>query len=105
MLRQGDWKYVHYIGLPPELFDLANDPEEMTDLGQDPKQARRVAAFERTLREMLDPEEVDASAKASQRALVEKHGGREAILKKGGFGATPAPGEKPVYESSEETTA
>ncbi|MDD9905937.1 MAG: sulfatase-like hydrolase/transferase [Rhodospirillaceae bacterium] len=102
MLRQGSWKYVHYVGLPPELFDLANDPEEMTDLGQNPAQADRIAAFERALRGMLDPEAVDASAKASQRALVEKHGGREAILKKGGFGATPAPGEEPVFESSEE---
>jgi len=102
MLRQGNWKYVHYVGLPPELFDLANDPEEMTDLGQDPAQADRISAFERALRDMLDPEAVDASAKASQRALVEKHGGREAILKKGGFGATPAPGEEPVFESSEE---
>ena len=102
MLRQGNWKYVHYVGLPPELFDLANDPEEMKDLGQDPAQADRISAFERALRDMLDPEAVDASAKASQRALVEKHGGREAILKKGGFGATPAPGEEPVFESSEE---
>ena len=101
MLRQGNWKYVHYVGLPPELFDLANDPEEMTNLGQDPAQADRISAFERALRDMLDPEAVDASAKASQRALVEKHGGREAILKKGGFGATPAPGEEPVFESSE----
>ena len=102
MLRQGDWKYVYYVGLPPELFNLAKDPEEMTDLGRDPAQAGRIASFERALRQMLNPEAVDASAKASQRALVEKHGGRDAILKKGGFGATPAPGETPVYEASEE---
>ena len=103
MLRQGNWKYVHYVGLPPELFDLEADPEEMKNLGEDPAQAERIAAFERALRDMLDPEAVDASAKASQRALVDKHGGREAVLKKGGFGNTPAPGEQPVYESSEES--
>jgi choline-sulfatase len=102
MLRQGAWKYIHYIGMPPELYDLATDPEEMHDLGRKPDQSDRIAAFERALRGILDPEAVDARAKASQRALVDKHGGREAVLKKGGFGATPAPGEKPVYESSEE---
>jgi choline-sulfatase len=102
MLRQGMWKYVHYVGMPPELFHLANDPEEMNDLGQDSAQSGRIAAFERALRAILDPEAVDASAKASQRALIDKHGGREAVLSKGGFGATPAPGEKPVYESSTE---
>ena len=102
MLRQGMWKYVHFVGMPPELFDLENDPEEMHDLGQELAQSDRIAAFERALRNMLDPEAVDASAKASQRALVDKHGGREAVLSKGGFGATPAPGEAPVYESSTE---
>jgi choline-sulfatase len=100
MLRQGMWKYVHFVGMPPELFDLSTDPEEMHDLGQDPAQADRVTAFEKALRSILDPEAVDASAKASQRALVDKHGGREAVLNKGGFGATPAPGEEPVYEAS-----
>jgi len=105
MLRQGMWKYVHYVGMPPELFDLAADPEEMNDLGQDPTQSDRIVTFECALRKILDPEAVDASAKASQRALIDQHGGREAILKKGGFGATPAPGEEPVYEASEEATS
>jgi choline-sulfatase len=105
MLRQGDWKYVHYVGMPPELFDLASDPEEMVDLGQDPAQSDRIAAFERALRDILDPEVVDSSAKASQRALIDQYGGRDAVLKKGGFGATPAPGEDPVYEASEEASS
>ncbi len=31
MLRRGKWKYHHYVGFPPELFDL-EDPEETRDL-------------------------------------------------------------------------
>jgi hypothetical protein len=43
---------------------------------------------------MLDPEAVDARAKADQAAIIERHGGREAVLARGSFGATPPPGEK-----------
>jgi len=34
--REQNWKYVHFAGLPPLLFDLAADPDEMTDLSTDP---------------------------------------------------------------------
>lgn len=34
MLRTEDWKYVHYEGLPPQLFDLRQDPQELEDLGR-----------------------------------------------------------------------
>ena len=33
MVRTMDWKYVLYEGFPPQLFDLANDPDELCDLG------------------------------------------------------------------------
>ncbi|MDA8052488.1 MAG: sulfatase-like hydrolase/transferase [Rhodospirillales bacterium] len=33
MVRTARWKYVHWIGFPPQLFDLADDPEEFSDLG------------------------------------------------------------------------
>jgi arylsulfatase A-like enzyme len=35
MLRDARWKYVHYEGLRPQLFDLASDPHEFVDLGTD----------------------------------------------------------------------
>lgn len=35
MLRSRRWKYVHFTGYPPQLFDLQNDPDEFHDLGQD----------------------------------------------------------------------
>jgi choline-sulfatase len=31
MVRKDDWKYVHYAGSRPQLFDLAGDPQEDED--------------------------------------------------------------------------
>jgi choline-sulfatase len=102
MLRQGKYKYVHYVGMPPQLVDLDADPEELHDLAVEPDQTARLQAFERELRKICDPEEVDRRAKADQAALLERHGGRDRIVAKGGFGATPAPGHKPVYAAAAE---
>ena len=33
MLRTDKWKYIHYKGFPPQLFDLKDDPSELCDLG------------------------------------------------------------------------
>tara|TARA_B100001029_G_scaffold62219_1_gene50378 strand:- start:351 stop:1049 length:699 start_codon:yes stop_codon:yes gene_type:complete len=33
MIRTDKWKYIYFKGFPPQLFDLANDPEEFNDLG------------------------------------------------------------------------
>ena len=35
MLRTERWKYVHFRGFPPQLFDLVADPDEFHDLGRD----------------------------------------------------------------------
>lgn len=98
MVRAGQYKYVHYAGgLAPQLFDLAADPLELSDLSADPAHAAALAAGEAALREVLDPDAVDARAKADQRARLEAGGGEEAIVAAGSQGYTPAPGEKPVY--------
>lgn len=36
MARSDRFKYIHYDGLPPQLFDLQEDPLEFNDLGSDP---------------------------------------------------------------------
>jgi arylsulfatase A-like enzyme len=36
MIRSDRWKYVHYKGFAPQLFDLHEDPDELIDLGQAP---------------------------------------------------------------------
>jgi arylsulfatase A-like enzyme len=40
MLRSERWKYLHYEGLPPQLFDMREDPMELRDLGREPGLAR-----------------------------------------------------------------
>jgi arylsulfatase A-like enzyme len=36
MVRTERWKYVYFERFPPQLFDLATDPDERQDLGRDP---------------------------------------------------------------------
>ncbi|NWG47212.1 MAG: sulfatase-like hydrolase/transferase [Alphaproteobacteria bacterium] len=91
MLRVGDLKYVHYVGYPPELFDLSSDPEELDNLAGRPALAEAQARLEAQLRALLDPEAVDAAAKADQARLIERYGGIEAALGKGNPSATPTP--------------
>jgi arylsulfatase A-like enzyme len=37
MVRTEDWKYIHWEGFRPQLFDLDADPWELADLGADPR--------------------------------------------------------------------
>ncbi|MSP48341.1 MAG: sulfatase [Alphaproteobacteria bacterium] len=97
MIRVGRYKYVHYVGLAPMLFDLEADPVERRDLGRDPAHRRTVAECEAALRRVLDPEAADRLARADQKARVDAFGGREAVLRRGSFGYSPVPGDKPVY--------
>jgi choline-sulfatase len=97
MLRKGRWKYVYYVGSRPQLFDLEADPHEARDLGDDPGHAAIRAELEAELRRILDPEAVDARAFADQERKIAEHGGAEAILQRGDFGYTPAPGQTPVF--------
>ncbi|HVL73003.1 MAG TPA: sulfatase-like hydrolase/transferase [Beijerinckiaceae bacterium] len=39
MVRTGRWKLAYYHGYPPQLFDLADDPQERRDLAADPRHA------------------------------------------------------------------
>ncbi len=98
MLRRGRWKYVYYVGMRPQLFDLDADPEEMNDLAERPEHAAVLAGFEAELREICDPEAVDARAKADQAALVERMGGRDFVVRRGTFGATPPPEQLGSYD-------
>ncbi len=98
MLRDGRYKYVHYVGMPSQLFDLWNDPEELTDIASLPKHSEIIASFRNRLSKICDPVAIDRRAKADQSALLDQHGGREKVVAQGGFGATPAPGNKPQFQ-------
>ena len=99
MLRQGRYKYCYYVGMAPQLFDLENDPEELSDLASNDGMRDQIKHFEIMLRELVDPEAVDARAKRDQAALVDRHGGREAVIGKGSFGATPVPGDRAQFDA------
>jgi choline-sulfatase len=53
--------------------------------------------LEDALRGFIDPESVDAQAKADQKALVERHGGNKKVAEKKTLVYTPPPGETAKY--------
>jgi choline-sulfatase len=95
MIRMGKWKYVHYVGYRPQLFDLEADPEEVHDLGESAAHQDILAACEARLRSVVDPEAASRQAFADQAEKIEQHGGEEAVRQRGHFPYTPAPDEAP----------
>lgn len=99
MLREGNNKLIYHAGMACQLFDLARDPEETRDLMQDGGGAEVVAKLEAKLRAILDPEATDARAKADQLAHAERHGGVDAVRRRGTFSYTPVPGDDANMET------
>ena len=92
VLREGDAKLIYHVGMPPQLFDLAADPDETRDLHGTPAGAAMLARLEALLRQVCDPEAVDAKAKADQQAKAASYGGREAVAGAEYIVFTPPPG-------------
>lgn len=90
-VRFGSLKYVHHVGYGPQLFDLATDPDELHDLAPDPAHASDVAEGEAQLRTIVDPDDANARAFASQNALIEHYGGRASLAEAFHFDHTPIP--------------
>jgi choline-sulfatase len=91
MLRQGRFKFNYYVGFEPELFDLERDPQELDNLAPDDAYGNIVRKFEFKLRELLEPEKIDAHARADQAKLVQDFGGVDLALRSGTEAETPAP--------------
>lgn len=98
MVRWDRWKYVAYVGQPPQLFDLLADPNELTNLASHRANAPAVQAAlaegDQRLREICDPEAVNARCFADQRAKIEALGGEEACRTAFVFNHTPTPAEQ-----------
>ena len=91
MVRQGDWKLVHYVGHAPQLFNLAADPIEAHDLTGRPETAGIQGRLYDLLHGIVDPEAADRRVFADQQARIERLGGVEAILARPDFNFTPLP--------------
>jgi choline-sulfatase len=97
-IRNGPFKYIHYVKYRPQLFDLERDPDEVRDLSTDRMYTEVLMRCEAKLRAMLSPEEVDARAKKRQAEQLERHGGRDAVIARGDLGFSPPPGIQAKFE-------
>jgi choline-sulfatase len=95
MVRFGHWKYVHYEGYRPQLYDLEADPGETRDLAREPGHEEPLAEGLRRLRAICDPAEVTARAFADQEWRIAELGGAAVVRQMGSYAYTPAPGETP----------
>ena len=55
MIREGDWKLIYYHGMPSQLFNLADDPDELNDLIDEPIHLERVKRLTELILEDWDP--------------------------------------------------
>jgi choline-sulfatase len=95
MIRFGRWKYVHYEGYRPQLYDLEADPGETRDLACEAGHEATLAEGLRRLRAICDPAEVTARAFADQEQRIAELGGAAVVRQMGSYPYTPAPGEAP----------
>ncbi len=97
MVRFGRYKYVHYEGYRPQLFDLESDPLETRDLALKAGHEAIAAEGEKRLRAICDPTEVSERAFRDQERRIAELGGAEAVRTRGSYPYTPAPGEAPRF--------
>lgn len=98
MIRKGDYKLISYPSYPPQLFDLADDPDELNDIAGDANAQPILEELTAELEKVCNPAATDASAKAAQKILLEKSGGRDAVIARGDLGFSVPPGVKPEFD-------
>ena len=65
MIRKGDWKLIHHMDAPAQLFELGSDPDELNNLAE--QRPDRVAELEIDLRKICCPEVGNARAHAFEK--------------------------------------
>lgn len=97
MARWDQWKYVHYVGVVPQLLKLHDNPQEFTDLATETNNSRGTNALaegRRRLYDISDPEEVNKQCFSDQNNRIEELGGKDACLNAYVFNHTPTPNEQ-----------
>lgn len=77
MIRKGDWKYIHYVGTPDQLFNVVDDPDEGNNRAGDSECGDILKELHAELLEVVDPEAVDLEAKENQKLKGTARAGRE----------------------------
>ena len=67
MIKKGPWKYIHYVGLPDQLFNTVDDPIEVINRADDPTCANTLSELHSDLLTIVTPEEIDQKAKENQK--------------------------------------
>jgi len=97
MVRHEQFKFMHYVGMAPMLFDLERDPNEANDLATRVEYRQQLQRSLALLLNVVDPDRINQLARADQEARITCFGGRDVILARGGFGHSPVPGKKPAF--------
>ena len=74
MVRREEWKYIYYHEMPPQLFNLKEDPEELVDRSEDPGCQSVLQALHNEVLRDWDPEQVRrkmAQKRADEPILVD----------------------------------
>lgn len=105
MVRWADWKYVYYPGMPPQLFNLADDPHEDYDLGSAPSPRAMAARAEGASRlaDICDADEVNSRCLADQAKRIVALGGLEACRTATIFNHTPTPVEQAAMQQAKDS--
>ncbi len=78
VIRDDRWKYVHFAGLDPLLFDLVEDPAQLVDRSRDPACAGLVAEYAQKLLSwrMRHADRALSTMMVTHRGLVSRADGR-----------------------------
>ena len=105
MVRWADWNYVHYAGMPSQLFNLADDPFEDRDLGMDDSAHAVAARAEgaRRLAAVCDADQVNQRCFKDQADRIAALGGLVACRDAYIFNHTPTPAEQAAMNRTRES--
>jgi choline-sulfatase len=67
MIRDGDWKYCHYVNDAAELYNLRDDPQEMNNLALEAAHRRRMEGMKQMLFSWHRPAEAGAGSSGQTR--------------------------------------